>query len=124
MISKSSSRFSSNFLLKTSKQFADSIYSVRLDHSGFLKITLHEKRPYSEFFWSVFSRIQTEYGGTVRISPYSVRARENTDQKNSEYGHVSRSVRKNILFVYFNPGYLKTCIETLSDLAKNISSQL
>ena len=24
--------------------------------------SLHEKRPYSEFFWSVFSRIQTEYG--------------------------------------------------------------
>ena len=26
-------------------------------------------------------------------SPYSVRTRENTDQKNSEYGHFSRSVR-------------------------------
>ena len=29
------------------------------------------------FFWSVFSRIRTEYG----ISPYSVRMRKNTDQK-------------------------------------------
>ena len=27
----------------------------------------------------------------LRISPYSVRIRENTDQKNSEYGHFSRS---------------------------------
>ena len=26
------------------------------------------------------------------ISPYSIQAGENTDQKNSEYGHFSRSV--------------------------------
>ena len=31
--------------------------------------------------WSVFSRIQTEYGKILRISPYLVRMRENTDQK-------------------------------------------
>ena len=28
---------------------------------------------------------------SVRISPYSVRMRENTDQNNSEYGHFSQS---------------------------------
>ena len=33
------------------------------------------------FFWSVFSRIRTEYGEILRISPYSVRMWENTDQK-------------------------------------------
>ena len=33
------------------------------------------------FFLSVFSRIRTEYGEILRISPYSVRMRENTDQK-------------------------------------------
>ena len=44
------------------------------------------------FFWSTFSRIQTEYGEILRISPYSVRMRENADQKNSEYGHFSCSV--------------------------------
>ena len=33
------------------------------------------------FFWSVFSRIWTEYGEILLISPYSVRMRENTDQK-------------------------------------------
>ena len=32
-------------------------------------------------FWSLFSRIRTEYGEILRISPYSVRMRENTDQK-------------------------------------------
>ena len=36
--------------------------------------TLREKCPNTEFFWSVFSHIRT-------ISPYSVRKRENTDQK-------------------------------------------
>ena len=42
---------------------------------------------YGVFFWSVFSRIRTEYG-QIRsislyrsISPYSVQLRENTDQK-------------------------------------------
>ena len=29
------------------------------------------------------------YPALLRISPYSVRMRENTDQKNSEYGHFS-----------------------------------
>ena len=30
------------------------------------------------YFWSVFSRIRTEYGETLSIFPYSVRMRENT----------------------------------------------
>ena len=33
------------------------------------------------FFWSVFSRIRTKYGEIRRKSLYSVRIRENTDQK-------------------------------------------
>ena len=33
------------------------------------------------FLWSVFSRIRTEYGYLLRKFPYSVRMRENTDQK-------------------------------------------
>ena len=48
---------------------------------------LREKCLHSEFFWSVFPRIRTEYGEIRSISPYSVRMWENTDQKNSEYGH-------------------------------------
>ena len=48
--------------------------------------------PYSEFFWSVFSGIWTEYGDLRSKSPYSVQMRENADQKNSEYGHFLRSV--------------------------------
>ena len=45
----------------------------------------------SGVFWTVFFRIQTEYGEILRVSQYSVRMRENTDQKNSKYGHFSRS---------------------------------
>ena len=33
------------------------------------------------FFWSIFSRTRTVYGMILRISPYSVRMRENKDQK-------------------------------------------
>ena len=51
--------------------------------------TMCEKCPYSELFWSVFSRIWT--GEILRISPYSVRMREIADQNNSEYGHFLRS---------------------------------
>ena len=41
------------------------------------------KTPYSELFWSVFSRIRAEYGEILRISPYSVQTQENVDQNNS-----------------------------------------
>ena len=45
--------------------------------------TLRENCPNTEFFfWSVFSGIWTEYGEILRISPYSVRMRENMDQEN------------------------------------------
>ena len=42
-------------------------------------LPLPEKCPYSEFFWSVFDRIRTDYGQILRISPYEVRMRENKD---------------------------------------------
>ena len=54
-----------------------------------LNTSLLEKCPYLEVFWSVFSRIPTEYRKMLRVSPYSVWKRENTEQKNSEYRHFS-----------------------------------
>ena len=51
---------------------------------------MREKCPYSELFWSAFSRIWTEYG-EYGVSPYSVRMRENANQNNYEYGHFLRS---------------------------------
>ena len=65
-------------------------------------MTLREKCPYSDLFWSVFSCIQTEYGKIQNISPHSVRMWENKDQKNSEYGHPSRSL-------------IKKCVNSLRD---------
>ena len=52
---------------------------------------LRKKCPYLEIFWSIFSRIRTEYGEIWSISPQSVTMRENTDQNNSKYGNFSCS---------------------------------
>ena len=61
-----------------------------------VKFTQREKSPNWDYFWFVFSHIWTAYEEILRISPHLVRMRENTDQKNSEYGHFSRSVRHNL----------------------------
>ena len=61
-------------------------------HAFRIWIPLCKKCPYLELLWSVFSHIRTEYGEILRISPYSIWMRENTDQNNSEYVHFSRSV--------------------------------
>ena len=53
---------------------------------------MREKFPYSELFWSAFFRIRIENGEILRISPYLVRMRENTDQNNFEYGHFLPTV--------------------------------
>ena len=50
--------------------------------------------PYSEFFWSVFSLIHTEYGDLLGKCLHWVRIQENTDQKNPKYGLFSRSVHE------------------------------
>ena len=58
------------------------------------------KCPYLELFWSAFSCIQTEYVERLRITPYSVRMWENTDQNNSEYGQFLRRV----IYIYIPSG--------------------
>ena len=57
---------------------------------------LREKCRYSEFFWSVFCRIRTEYGEMRSISLYLIQMRENRNQNNSRYGHFLRGVRKHL----------------------------
>ena len=44
-----------------------------------LNLALREKCPYMEFFLIRISRIQTQYGGLLGKSPYSIQIRENTD---------------------------------------------
>ena len=64
---------------------------------------MRKKCPYSELFWAVFFSIRTEYGEIHRISPYSVRMRENVVQNNSEYKHFLRSIaykHKNCVFLW------------------------
>ena len=56
-------------------------------HRLFLTQSLRKKCPYSEFFWSVFYHIRTEYGQILRRD----QMQKNTDRKNSKYGHFSRS---------------------------------
>ena len=67
-----------------------------MKNAGYLRylvsVSMREKCPYSEFFWSVFPLIQKKYGEMLCILPHLVWMLENTDQKNSEYGHFSRSV--------------------------------
>ena len=64
------------------------------------RLTLRKKCPDSELFWSAripkFSRIRTEYGEILRISPYSVIMRKNEDQNNSEYRHFLRSLKLSV----------------------------
>ena len=44
-------------------------------------IALRKKCLYSEFFWSAFFRIRTEYGNLQSKSPFSLLMWGNTDQK-------------------------------------------
>ena len=46
---------------------------------------------YSEFFWSVFSGIRTEYGDLQSKSLCSVWMQEIADQKDSKYRHFLRN---------------------------------
>ena len=46
--------------------------------------------------WSIFSCIRTKYGDLRSKSAYSTLIQENTDQKNSVFGHFSHSVWKSI----------------------------
>ena len=50
--------------------------------------SLLKKCLYSEFFWSIFSHIRTEYGDIFCKSPCSVQMRGNMDRKISEHSHV------------------------------------
>ena len=51
-------------------------------------------RSFSGPYFPAFGLNTERYREKLRISPYSVRMRENTDQKNSKYGHFPHSVLK------------------------------
>ena len=68
-------------LASTCKKFVFTFYDANAQFVASPRKSLREKCLFSEFFWSVFSRIRTEYGEIIRISPYSVRMQINTDKK-------------------------------------------
>ena len=78
-------------------------------HKIVLNISLLEKCPYSELFWSIFSYIRTEYEEILRISLYSVQMWKNMDHNNSEYRHFLRSfcvkyeIMRKIIFPEYDP---------------------
>ena len=59
---------------------------------AFASVSRPKKFMCSEFFWSLYSRIWTDYSDLLRIFPYSLRVRENAEQKSSEHEYFSRSV--------------------------------
>ena len=76
---------------------------------------LREKYPYSEFFWSVFSRIRTEYRLIRNISPNSVWMRENTDQKtpNTEWNN---SLQNQLVTAQWNYDTSSICYRVKDEL--------
>ena len=56
------------------------------------------------FFWSVFSRIQSEYGDLIHKSPYKVRIWENTDQKKLHIWTFFTQCCLNVLCVLYANG--------------------
>ena len=52
-------------------------------------------------FWSAFYYIWTDYGDLICKSPYSVQVRENMDQKNSVFGHFSRSGNVPVIWLHY-----------------------
>ena len=70
-----------------------------------LTFSLREICPNTEFFWSVFCRIRTEYREIRSISPYSVQMRENTDQKKLRIWTLFRECFKSRLQFRHSPYY-------------------
>ena len=61
--------------------------------------SLHKKRPYSELFRPVFSRIWVEYRDLLCKSLFSVRMRENTD--------IDKDQKKENTDTFYAVNYLK-----------------
>ena len=89
-----STNYPNKWLGQNYRKFYWNLITLLIHWVSYWKPTLCEKCPYSEFFWSAFSCVQTEHGEIFRISLYSVHMRENAKQNNSEHGHFLRSVKQ------------------------------
>ena len=79
-----------SFILFSLVQLSVSLHKFRA--------SLRKKCPYLELFWFIFFHIWTEYRDLQSTFLYSVKIRENADQKNSKYGRFLRSAS----FEYFS----------------------
>ena len=79
-------------------------------------IHFHTEWKVSVFWVFLFgiSRIRTKYGDLLCKSSYSVRIRENTDQKNYDYGHFLRSVGNNVHHLSITFTFVKFLMENFS----------
>ena len=88
------------------------LFPVRMSDN----VRLREKRPYSEFFWYVFSL--KEYEETQSVFPYLVRMQENKDQRNSEYKHFSLLTnRSSPPELFLGSGVLTICSKFTEEVA-------
>ena len=74
-----------------------------------LEVHCVKKCLFSEFFWSVFSRIWTEYGEIPSVSPYSVRMQETTARKtpNTDTFHAVVKLDNTLKFNEHQDGIIK-----------------
>ena len=72
--------FSRLYQKQTPKRWSFSGSLRKFSAKLFLKIRCAKSVQIRNFFWSVFSRIRTEYGAILRISPYSVRVWDYMDR--------------------------------------------
>ena len=90
-------------------------------YAAIVCISLRENCPYSEFFWSAFSRIRTEYGNLLCKSPYSVLMWENADQKKSKYGYLfTQCISLNL--IAFLQDYILECSRPFINFDREIVS--
>ena len=63
------------------------------------QIALNKKCLHSAFFWPAFSCIWTEHGDLWNKSPYSVRIREDTDQKSQSKDTFDTALVSSFIFL-------------------------
>ena len=74
-----------------------------MDRMRWILSVLHDMKSVQiqSFFWSVFSRVWTEYIDLFRKSPYSVRIRENMNHKNPVFKQFSRIAGNTFSVTFF-----------------------
>ena len=83
--------------------------------SYIIKQTLREKCPYSELFYSTFSRIQTKYGEIWGIPPYLIKMREMLTRitPNTDIFYILKPATFSFMFANIYDRMLPPCLKTI-----------